>query len=138
MSRTGYSDDLEPWALIRWRGAVKSAMRGKRGRAFLEELLAALDALPDKRLVMGALEDQDGGVCALGCIGRTRGLDLGVVDPEDYDEVARTFGVAGAMAREIMYWNDDYLYGTPTPEERYRCVRRLVEQELATPPRARR
>lgn len=33
MSRSGYSEDLDMWDLIRWRGAVKSALRGKRGQA---------------------------------------------------------------------------------------------------------
>lgn len=32
MSRCGYSDDYDQWALIRWRGAVESAIRGKRGQ----------------------------------------------------------------------------------------------------------
>ena len=31
MSRSGYEDGLEMWDLIRWRGAVASAIRGKRG-----------------------------------------------------------------------------------------------------------
>ena len=43
------------WSLIRYRGAVKSAIRGKRGQAFLREMLAALDAMPEKRLSAGAL-----------------------------------------------------------------------------------
>jgi hypothetical protein len=46
MSRSGYSDDHSEWDLIRWRGAVASAIRGKRGQAFLRELLVALDAMP--------------------------------------------------------------------------------------------
>ena len=45
MSRSGYSDDLEPWDLIRWRGAVNSAIKGKRGRALLQKMADALDAL---------------------------------------------------------------------------------------------
>jgi hypothetical protein len=45
MSRSGYSDDLDPLALGRWRGRVASAMRGKRGQAFLREMLAAMDAM---------------------------------------------------------------------------------------------
>lgn len=53
MSRSGYSEDWdgENWTFIRWRGAVKSALRGKRGQAFLREALAALDAMPEKRLI---------------------------------------------------------------------------------------
>ena len=38
MSRSGYSDDLDNWDLIRWRGQVSSAIRGKRGQGFLREL----------------------------------------------------------------------------------------------------
>lgn len=57
MSRSGYSDDYDGdnWDLIRWRGAVTSAIRGKRGQAFLREALAALDAMPEKQLIAGDL-----------------------------------------------------------------------------------
>jgi hypothetical protein len=53
MGRAGYSEDCDGWALIRWRGAVTSAIRGKRGQAFLREMLDALDALPVKRIASG-------------------------------------------------------------------------------------
>ena len=44
MSRSGYIDDMDDrWAAIMWRGAVKSAIKGKRGKAFFKEMLAALD-----------------------------------------------------------------------------------------------
>ncbi len=57
MSRSGYCDDIDdPLALGRWRGQVKSATRGQRGQKLLREMLAALDAMPEKRLVSGALE----------------------------------------------------------------------------------
>ena len=46
MSRSGYSDDYEPSNIAMWRGQVASAMRGKRGQAFLRELIEALDAFP--------------------------------------------------------------------------------------------
>lgn len=56
MSRSGYSEDCDnDWSLIRWRGAVKSAIRGKRGQALLKEMLEALDAMPVKRLIRGEL-----------------------------------------------------------------------------------
>lgn len=51
MSRSGYTEDCDGWDLIRWRGAVASAIRGKRGQAFLREALAALDAMPEKQLI---------------------------------------------------------------------------------------
>ena len=45
MSRSGYTDDYDDgyeWANIRWRGAVKSAIRGKRGQATLKAILDAM------------------------------------------------------------------------------------------------
>lgn len=65
MSRSGYSDECDDWQLIMWRGAVASSMRGRRGQAFLKETLAALDALPEKKLIDYDLE-REGAVCALG------------------------------------------------------------------------
>ena len=34
-------------------------------------------------------------------------MDLTQIDPDDQETVARTFGIAEAMAAEIMYVNDD-------------------------------
>jgi hypothetical protein len=45
MSRSGYSDDCSGRELVLWRGAVASALRGRRGQAFLRELVDALDAV---------------------------------------------------------------------------------------------
>lgn len=55
MSRSGYSEIDDQWATIRWRGQVASVKRGQKGQAFFRELLAALDALPEKRLISGEL-----------------------------------------------------------------------------------
>lgn len=132
MSRSGYSDDCDDnWALICWRGAVKSALRGRRGQAFLRELIDALDALPQPRLishdlvvapeyeVIGAAE-----YCALGAVGRQRRLALTEVDPYDRETVAGTFGIADAMAAEIMHENDEGGgYWNDTPEKRWARVR---------------
>lgn len=107
MSRSGYHEDCEDsWSLIMWRGAVNSAIKGKRGQAFLRELLAALDAMPEKSLTTGELE-ADGEFCTLGVIGHARGLDLSSIDTEDWEQLSREFGIAEAMAREIMWENDD-------------------------------
>ena len=99
MSRSGYSDDeIDQWDLIRWRGAVKSAIRGKRGQAFLAEMLEALDAMPEKRLIANDLRDRDGEVCALGAVGVKRRMHLALLDPEERDRVAREFGIAQVIA----------------------------------------
>lgn len=128
MSRSGYSDDCDGWELIRWRGAVASAIRGKRGQAFLREVLTALDAMPQKRLIRGELE-HDGDVCTLGCLGRARGLTMDEVDPYDRVTVASIFGIAEAMAAEIMFVNDDW---QETPEQRWQRMREWVAEQIAT------
>ena len=38
MNRSGYTEEGDNWSVVRWRGAVKAAIRGKRGQAFLREL----------------------------------------------------------------------------------------------------
>jgi hypothetical protein len=126
MSRSGYSDDCDGYGL--WRGTVLSAIRGKRGQAFLQALVDALDALPEKRLITHELAAEEG-VCAIGSVGRLRGVDMDRLDPEDYDAVAKTFGIASPLAREIAYVNDektDYM----TPEHRWQYVREWAERQL--------
>jgi hypothetical protein len=110
MSRSGYSDDCDGWALIRWRGAVNSAIGGKRGQAFLRELAAALDAMPDKRLIADELETADGEFCTIGVLGAARGIDMSKLDPDDREAVAEAFNIAPALAAEIVFENDEGLY----------------------------
>jgi hypothetical protein len=129
MSRSGYSDDCDQWALIRWRGAVNSAIKGKRGQAFLRELIAALDALPEKKLIAHELEAA-GEFCALGAVGKCRGMDTKNIDPEDPERVAKSFGISTALAREIVYMNDEGSWRSETPESRWSRMRAWAESEL--------
>lgn len=133
MSRSGYSDDWDgsDWELICWRGAVLSAIRGKRGQAFLRELIEALDALPGKILIDEDLA-RNGEVCALGAVGKKRGLEMSRVDPEDRDAVGELFGIAPALAAEIVYENDEAYFGpgTETPEHRFARMRKWAEENL--------
>lgn len=130
MSRSGYSDDYEhDWQWICWHGAVKSAFRGKRGQAFLKEMLGALDALPVKRLISNELIEE-GEVCAIGSVGLKRNVDLSAIDPEDYKYIANTFGIARAMAQEIMYMNDEYCHYNETPEHRWQRMRDWIASEI--------
>ena len=128
MSRSGYSEDYDNWDLIRWRGAVTSAIRGKRGQAFLRELLSALDALPEKKLVADELEEH-GDYCALGAVGKARGMDLRGLDPEDRETVAAAFGIPHSLACEIMFENDEAGWDT-TPEKRWHWMRGWVVRQL--------
>lgn len=131
MSRSGYTDECDGWDLIRWRGAVAAAIRGTRGQELLHGLASALDAMPDKRLIAEELVNADGEVCALGALGVTcYGVDaVRTVDPEDYEQVARFFGIAEALAREVQYVNDEIVYAE-TPEQRWHRVRRWVDSQL--------
>lgn len=129
MSRAGYNDDGERWAVICWRGAVNSAIKGARGQAFLTDLIAALDALPEKRLIAEELE-QEGAVCAIGAVGRARGVDMSKLDPEDPERVSGAFGIASAMAREITYVNDECGRYNETPEDRFVRMRRWAKDEI--------
>lgn len=137
MSRSGYTEDYDwdHWAMIRWRGAVTSALRGKKGQAFLRELRDALDALPAPRLIQGQLQSPEGDVCALGAVARCRNLDTAGVDPEDNTEgVGRLFGIPRALAAEIEFINDDdFGYRAETPEQCFARVRRWVEANIRTP-----
>jgi len=113
MSRSGYTDDNEdPLAHGRWRQAVKRSLEGKRGQALLRDLVEALDAMPDKRLYPGSFATAEGEFCTLGVLGVKRGTkmdDLGdAEDGCDTEVVGQRFGIAPAMAAEIMYMNDEY------------------------------
>lgn len=114
MSRSGYCDDFgddDPLELGRYRAQVMSAIRGKRGQTLLRELLAALDAMPDKQLVAGELE-ADGQFCALGVVGQARGLNLASIDTYDVESLGPKFNIAEQLAREIMWVNDDHVSAT--------------------------
>lgn len=127
MSRHGYTDDCENLAM--WRGVIASATRGKRGQAFFRALLGALDAMPEKRLVVGELQTEEGAVCALGCLGKARGIDLTSVDTEDWGKLGELFSIAPQLAQEVMYVNDDSRRVT-TPEERWTAVRGWAARQI--------
>lgn len=132
MSRSEYSDDCDGWALIRWRGAVNSAIKGKRGQAFLAETLAALDALPAKRLVANDMEVA-GEFCTLGAVAARRGKQPGALNDCDRDHIAREMGITEALAAEIMFENDcmdSWLTRADTPEIRWSRMRAWVASHI--------
>ena len=126
MSRSGYSEDYEFCQL--WEQAVDRATFGRRGQAFMRKLRDALDAMPIKRLITDAIRDDTGDVCA-----------LGAVDPnvKTYyaEELAQHFGIARALAAEIVYRNDEWPFfwqrqRDETPEERWQRMRDWVEKQI--------
>lgn len=148
MSRSGYTDDYDyddPLALGRWRSAVRNAIRGKRGQKFLNDLAAALDAMPEKKLAADVWEvpehgmpfsPRGGDVCALGVIAKARGIDTSRHDPDD-DSAAEIVGsqlnIATAMAREIIWVNDEasaWPERVVTQERRWQIVREWVREQI--------
>lgn len=129
MSRSGYSEDYEeqfPNAGALYHTSVLNAIHGKRGQKFMKELVSALDAMPEKRLIADELV-QEGAVCAIGAVGLARGIDMAGMNPEDADAVGAAFGIAPSMAREIVFENDEagsyYSSKTETPEQRWQRMR---------------
>lgn len=142
MSRSGYSDDCDSMLLhINWRGCVMSATRGKRGQAFFRDLVAALDAMPVKRLITKRLENAEGDVCAFGALGRARSVPLADIDAlmEDDDDgvpgdvLGERFGIARQLASEVVYENDER-FERQTPEERWQRMRNWAAKQIRVTP----
>jgi len=138
--RCGYTDDSDddPLAHGRWRAQVQSAMRGKRGQRFFRELIAALDALPEPRLIKNDLVTEEGAFCALGALGHHKNIDVSTLDTEDYDRLGDTFDIAHQLAQETMWVNDEawrsWVPCGPQLEEsrqRWRTVRAWAVANLA-------
>lgn len=127
MSRSEYSDDCRNIGL--YRGSVERAIRGKRGQAFLLDLIAALDALPEKRLITEELI-HDGDVCALGSVGLRRGIDMTGLDVTNADLLGGIFNIAQCMVREVEYMNDEYYPWVETPEQRWVRIRQWAVENL--------
>jgi hypothetical protein len=129
MSRAGYSEDIDQWQMIRWRGQVASAISGQRGQSFLRELIDALDALPEKRLIAGELQEGCN-VCAIGSVGARRGVDMTKLDPHDAETLSGTFGIAQQLVREIEFMNDEGNCWEETPEQRWTRMRHWAVSNL--------
>lgn len=129
--RSGYTDDIDNRDLAMWRGRVASAIRGRRGQQLLKDLLAALDAMPEKCLVRMDLVNADG-VCALGAVGKARGVaDIDTIDPEDHHVLGERLNVAECLIQEIEFTNDDdFAYQQETPEQRFVRVRKWVQENI--------
>ena len=139
MSRSGYSEDGDYEYFPLYRGQVANAIRGKRGQQFLRDLIDALDALPEKVLIAGRLQETETGcVCALGAVGLKRGVALAPLEPfaEDADNVpvAKVFNIAVQLACEVQWENDEAGPSRETPRARWERVRAWAMCAEFTPP----
>ncbi len=95
-------------------GALKVAIRGKRGQKLMLDIVRALDALPKKELGSDVFEDSCA-VCTLGAVAKYRGQTLrdhnpmvyeGEAEEADAKAVSERMDIAPSLAREVMYEND--------------------------------
>lgn len=135
--RIGYCDEEDyPGQFGLWQANCERSLRGKRGQQELRELHVALLALPKKALIHGALEDEGGGVCAIGAYAKYKGLDLSKFDVDsDTDEVGVAAGMPPLVAWKIVEMNDCELHWSSdlavlTPEQRYEKMLAWVESQI--------
>lgn len=147
----GDGDEDFPNAQALWWRAQENALRGRKGQAVLRELEAALVALPEKRLIEGALCDDRGQVCALGALATKRGLDQEEMKEHQgehagfiADWAKDALGLSGALATAIEWENDEGFWrvytemdgyratgGRETAEQRYERVLAWVRSQIA-------
>ena len=154
--RINWSDEEDrPGQFALWDANLRRSLKGKAGQHALRELEAALLALPEKRLIRDALTDDEGGVCAIACYAKHKGVDLSRFDPEDEsDEVGIAAGMPRLVAWKVVALNDIeldtvwevahgpiqrghgvYKGGIPlvrdmTPEERYDAVLKWCRAQI--------
>ena len=160
-SRFDYHDDYgdEDPNLVwgRWEGRVKAVMKGRPAQVAFRQMEAALLALPERRLITGAICAEDGGVCALGAWALHQGgeyseIDLGYpqeweggrealrrrwLSDQDYfgDEQAvqefgqATFGITPTLAWILAERNDE-AYRDLSPERRWEAMLRWVREHI--------
>lgn len=130
--RINYSEDEDyPGQFELWQANCVRSLRGKHGQEELRQLRIALLALPDKRLIHGLLEDDEGGVCAVGAYGKHKGLDLSTFAVDsDTDEVGIAGGMPSLVAWKVVEMNDIELDHV-TPEQRYSRMLAWIESQLA-------
>lgn len=136
-----------------WDQAVRSTLRGKRGLKVLQEVEAALVALPEPRLISGQMADAQGCTCAVGAWAKAR-LEQGqpvksgygnravttvadlMEEGEDCYETAefgKVNGLGYALAWSVAQENDDDRC-RETPEQRHVRVLAWVRRNIAANP----
>jgi hypothetical protein len=136
-------------------GRERSATRGKPGRASLQRLKDILLAMPERRLIKGALVSPEGEVCAVGAYvvaarvakGEARAAVCADLREREIREVADNgehsdavtakigaeHGLTYTLAWVIGEWNDE-AFGSLTPEGRHAAILKKIDETLALPP----
>jgi hypothetical protein len=136
--RFNYSEDEDfPGQFELWQANCQRSLSGKIGQAALRDLLAALLALPSKRLIANELDDGEN-VCAIGALARYKGLPARTVEDADTQDVGIECGMPRLVAWKVVELNDvefDYKWAEGkrieyTPEERYSAVLKWVQGAL--------
>lgn len=132
MSRISYNDEEDyPGQFGLWQANCIRSIQGKQGQEELRALRDALLALPEKRLIHGSLDDEDGGVCAIGAYAKHKGLDLKAFDAEsETDKVGVAAGMPPLVAWRVVEINDMELDRKVTPAQRYTEMLAWVERQL--------
>lgn len=52
------------------------------------------------------------------------------IDPENYSKVSDIFGISAALAREIVYENDEGCWGQELPEKRFQRMRAWIVSNI--------
>ena len=143
MSRAGFGDgDDSDYPYELWEKTCELALNGKRGQKFLRELVAALDALPEKKLIAGQLKDETGAVCALGAVCVRKHLYTPALEPREDEEYLHWPPLAGALkisetlVRLVEHENDEsdeWRDHKLTPEERWQHVRQWAKDMIKEP-----
>lgn len=152
MSRFSEYDDYEESfnnEAALYAANTRRALKGKRGQAFLKEMEAALVALPEKRLIEGAV-CVEGQVCAIGALALKRQMDAGKdikaaldwleeeAPPQEEGNAEETanfalhhLGVMERLAFKMAHINDDGGY-KETPEQRYERVLKWIRSKIGS------
>lgn len=138
MSRVHSNDNYHE--VLLWRANLRRQLAGRRGQQLLRELLAAIDALPEKKLGT-QLYDGDQ-VCSFGAVALQRRVAAGeepqavLADLQSHNDEADDglmpdwaewyLQIPPHMAWEIPFVNDNEYGDLETPEQRWIRVRAWI------------
>ena len=139
MSRIDWSDDEErPGQFALWRANTARSICGREGQRALQELRAALLAMPHRRLIAHELVTPEGEVCAVGALVTLRAdpdwqtasliaserwhrEDPDWWEPDTTMEAGMSVGIPRLVAWRLVELNDMDLDAV-SPEERWERV----------------